>query len=89
MYNTPACFTMYVMGEYLKYTKKLGGVAYWADQSEKKSSLLYGTIDASNGFYNCPVEKAARSRMRLGASRARWTPILDDFMIYIILYIHF
>ena len=60
MYNTPACFTMYVMGEYLKYTKKVGGVAYWAEQSEKKSNLLYGTIDGSSGFYNCPVEKSAR-----------------------------
>eukprot|EP00435_Cladocopium_sp_Y103_P028290 s1561_g7.t1 len=55
MYNTPACFTMYVMGEYLKYTKKLGGVAYWAEQSDKKSGLLYGAIDGSNGFYNCPA----------------------------------
>merc|ERR1739846_255014 len=26
MYNTPACYTMYVMGEYLKYTKKVGGL---------------------------------------------------------------
>jgi phosphoserine aminotransferase len=51
---------MYVMGEYLKYTKKVGGVAHWAEQSDKKSSLLYGTIDSSNGFYNCPVEKTAR-----------------------------
>ena len=65
MYNTPACFTMYVMGEYLKYTKKLGGVTYWAEQSDKKSGLLYGTIDSSSGFYNCPVEKSARSRMNV------------------------
>ena len=48
------------MGEYLKYTKKVGGVAQWAEQSDKKSGLLYGTIDSSNGFYNCPVEKSAR-----------------------------
>lgn len=60
MYNTPACFTMYVMGEYLKYTKKVGGLAYWAEMSDKKSSLLYGAIDGSSGFYNCPVEKSAR-----------------------------
>lgn len=63
MYNTPACFTMYVMGEYLKYTKKVGGVAHWEEQSAKKAALLYDTIDGSDGFYACPVEKDARSRM--------------------------
>lgn len=65
MYNTPACFTMYVIGEYLKYTKKVGGLAYWAEQSDKKSGLLYGTIDSSSGFYNCPVEKTARQAMTM------------------------
>merc|ERR1719263_1317747 len=28
MYNTPAAFTWYVIGEYLKYTKKVGGVQH-------------------------------------------------------------
>merc|ERR1712136_389856 len=44
MYNTPACYTIYAMGEYLKYTKKVGGVQYWAEMSDKKSGLLYDTI---------------------------------------------
>jgi len=65
MYNTPACFTMYVMGEYLKYTKKMGGVAYWDEQSNKKSGMIFDTIDGSDGFYNCPVEKSCRSRMNI------------------------
>ncbi|CAK9043581.1 unnamed protein product [Durusdinium trenchii] len=83
MYNTPACFTMYVMGEYLKYTKKLGGLAYWAEQSDKKSGLLYGAIDGSNGFYNCPVEKTARSRMNVpftinGGDEALEKKFLDE-----------
>jgi len=65
MYNTPACFTWYVMGEYLKYTKKVGGIAHWDELSEKKSRALYGTIDGSDGFYACPVEKSARSRMNV------------------------
>ena len=79
MYNTPACFTMYVMGEYLKYTKKLGGVAYWAEQSDKKSGLLYGAIDGSNGFYNCPVEKSARSRMNLAVENVFGNPCAPLF----------
>jgi len=65
MYNTPACFTIYVMGEYLKYTKAKGGIAYWDEISEKKSGLLYDTIDASDGFYTAPVDKAYRSRMNV------------------------
>lgn len=65
MYNTPACFTLYVMGEYLKYTKKVGGVAHWEEQSAKKSGMLYGAIDDSDGFYQCPVEAGARSRMNV------------------------
>jgi len=65
MYNTPACFTWYVMGEYLKYTKKVGGVAHWEEQSAKKSSMIYDVIDGSDGFYACPVEKKSRSRMNV------------------------
>ncbi|CAE8625262.1 unnamed protein product [Polarella glacialis] len=65
MYNTPACFTMYAMAEYLKYTKKIGGVAYWAEQSDKKAGMLYGAIEGSDGFYQCPVAKDARSRMNV------------------------
>jgi len=65
MYNTPACFTIYAMGEYLKYTKRVGGVGHWDEQSNKKSGMLYSCIDDSDGFYKCPVEKSARSRMNI------------------------
>jgi len=65
MYNTPACYTIYAMGEYLKYTKKVGGVAHWEELSAKKSSMIYDVIDGSDGFYNGPVEKGCRSRMNI------------------------
>jgi len=65
MYNTPACFSLYVMGEYLKYTKKMGGITHWEEVSAKKSGLLYGTIDGSDCFYGCPIEKNSRSRMNV------------------------
>merc|ERR1712217_5982 len=83
MYNTPASFTLYVVGEYLKYTKKMGGIDYWSELSDKKSGLLYGTIDSSDGFYACPVEKSARSRMNvpftiLGGDEALEKKFMDE-----------
>jgi phosphoserine aminotransferase len=65
MYNTPPCWTIYATGEYLKYTKKMGGVAYWSEQSDKKSGMIYDVIDGSDGFFACPVEKKSRSRMNI------------------------
>jgi len=64
MYNTPACFAIYVMGVYLKYTKQKGGIQYWDDLSNKKSAMVYDTIDA-DPFYNGVVEKSVRSRMNV------------------------
>merc|ERR1711865_357089 len=83
MYNTPACFTIYVMGEYLKYTKAKGGVAYWEEQSAKKSGMIYDVIDSSDGFYKGPVDKDARSRMNLpfvidGGNEALEKKFLED-----------
>jgi len=63
MLNTPACYTWYMMGVYLKYTKEKGGLSYWDELADKKSRLLYDAIDNSNGFYTAPVAKDCRSRM--------------------------
>jgi len=65
MLNTPACYAMYMAGLYLEYMVKAGGVAHWDDMANKKSSMLYGTIDDSNGFYTAPVEQKSRSRMNV------------------------
>lgn len=65
MYNTPNCYGIYMIGLSLKYTKEKGGLAYWEEQSKKKSGLLYDTIDKSDGFYKCPVDKSCRSRMNV------------------------
>merc|ERR1711924_381849 len=83
MYNTPPCFTIYAMGEYLKYTKKAGGVAHWAELSDKKSGMLYDVIDGSDGFYGCPVDKSCRSRMNIpfvikGGNEALEKKFLDE-----------
>merc|ERR1712203_825564 len=65
MYNTPPCYAIYIMGLYLQYAKKNGGLARFDELAEKRANLLYGTIDNSDGFYACPVEKDCRSRMNV------------------------
>jgi phosphoserine aminotransferase len=49
----------------LKRLKKLGGVEAEAEKAEKKSSILYEAIKGSDGFYLCPVEEKARSKMNV------------------------
>ena len=83
MYNTPSCFSIYVMGLYLKYTKEKGGLQYWEDLSAKKSNLIYNLIDSSDGFYGAPVEKSCRSRMNIpfiidGGNEALEKKFLDE-----------
>lgn len=65
MYNTPACYSIYVTGVYLKYMKEKGGLSYWDEISDKKSKMLYDIIDGSDGFYSNPVEVESRSRMNI------------------------
>lgn len=65
MYNTPPTFAIYMAGLVFQWLKKNGGIAAMEKQNIAKAQLLYDAIDASNGFYNCPVNKADRSRMNV------------------------
>jgi phosphoserine aminotransferase len=65
MYNTPPTFGIYMAGLVFQWLKKNGGVAAMERVNIAKAELLYKTIDASNGFYVCPVAKADRSRMNV------------------------
>lgn len=42
-----------------------GGLAEIEKKNQKKAGILYDTIDESNGFYVCPVEKSVRSLMNV------------------------
>merc|ERR1712050_120940 len=53
------------MGLYLQYAKEHGGLQHFDALAEKRSTLLYNSIDNSDGFYSCPVEKGCRSRMNV------------------------
>jgi phosphoserine aminotransferase len=65
MYNTPPTFAIYMSGLVFQWLKKNGGVAAMEKTNIAKANLLYAAIDASNGFYHCPVNKADRSRMNV------------------------
>jgi phosphoserine aminotransferase len=65
MYNTPPTFGIYMAGLVFQWLKKNGGVAAMEKTNIAKAELLYATIDASNGFYQCPVNRADRSRMNV------------------------
>ncbi len=65
MYNTPPTYGIYMAGLVFQWLKKNGGIVAMEKTNIAKAKLLYGAIDASNGFYACPVNKADRSRMNV------------------------
>jgi phosphoserine aminotransferase len=65
MYNTPPTYGIYMSGLVFQWLKKNGGVAAMEKTNIAKANLLYAAIDASNGFYHCPVNEADRSRMNV------------------------
>lgn len=65
MYNTPPTYGMYMAGLVFQWLKKNGGVAQMERTNIAKAKLLYDSIDASSGFYHCPVAKSDRSRMNV------------------------
>ncbi len=65
MYNTPPTYGIYMAGLVFQWLKRNGGLAQMGQTNIRKANLLYQAIDASNGFYNCPVVKPDRSRMNV------------------------
>uniref|UniRef100_A0A2I2YUR3 phosphoserine transaminase n=1 Tax=Gorilla gorilla gorilla TaxID=9595 RepID=A0A2I2YUR3_GORGO len=65
LYNTPPCFSIYVMGLVLEWIKNNGGAAAMEKLSSIKSQMIYEIIDNSQGFYVCPVEPQNRSKMNI------------------------
>ena len=65
MYNTPPTYAIYMAGLVFQWLKKNGGVAAMEQTNIAKANLLYAAIDASNGFFHCPVNKVDRSRMNV------------------------
>ena len=64
MYNTPPCYTIYVLGKVLHWIEKNGGAEGMARRNKEKADLLYGYLDASD-FYHATAEKGSRSLMNV------------------------
>ncbi len=65
LFNTPPVFTVYVTGKVLRWMKDKGGLEVIEREAREKAGLVYGTIDASDGYYRCPVDDASRSHMNV------------------------
>ncbi len=64
MFNTPPCFSIYVVGEVLKWLKQKGGVEAMEKTNRIKAGLLYEAIDSSD-YYRGHAEKESRSLMNI------------------------
>ncbi len=65
MYNTPATFTIYMIGLVLKWIENYGGLAKIEQNNIVKAKYIYDAIDNSTGFYKGTVDTADRSLMNI------------------------
>ena len=64
MFNTPPCFSIYVVGLVLKWLKKMGGISAMEKLNKEKAGLLYQAIDNSD-FYRGHAKDDSRSLMNV------------------------
>lgn len=64
MYNTPPCYTIYVLGKVLHWIEKNGGAEGMAKRNKEKAEYLYNYLDNSD-FYYATAEKGSRSLMNV------------------------
>ena len=64
-FNTPATYPIYVTGLNVAHMLKNGGLAFYTDLAKKRSVLLYGCIDNSDGFYANRINKKYRSEINV------------------------
>jgi phosphoserine aminotransferase len=64
LYNTPPCYSIYIIGLVLKWLKKNGGLAKMHEVNLQKAKVLYDRLD-KNDFYRGTVDKDSRSLMNI------------------------
>jgi phosphoserine aminotransferase len=65
LYNTPPCFSIYIVGLVAKWLLDLGGLAEVAKRNQAKADVIYSVIDGEPGFFKGHAEKSSRSRMNI------------------------
>ncbi len=66
LFNTPPCFSVYILRNVLAYNKSIGGLEAIHKNNLKKGELLYGMIDKHPDFYKGYVQvKEDRSYMNV------------------------
>lgn len=65
LYNTPPCYSVYMVNLILRWLKKNGGVAAMYKRNLEKAKILYDTIDQSQGFYHGHADADSRSLMNI------------------------
>jgi phosphoserine aminotransferase len=63
--NTPPVFPIYMVGLVARHLIGLGGLEAVAAINDRKSALLYGTIDSSGGFFRAHARADSRSCMNV------------------------
>ncbi len=64
MYNTPPCYSIYMMGLVEKWLLELGGLSVMQEMNQRKAALLYDYLD-SQDYYIAPVKEGSRSMMNV------------------------
>ncbi|MEI8093404.1 MAG: 3-phosphoserine/phosphohydroxythreonine transaminase [Spirochaetales bacterium] len=64
MFNTPPCYSIYMVKLVLEWIKENGGTKALFAANKKKAEVLYNFLDTSKFFYS-PVTKADRSLMNV------------------------
>eukprot|EP00921_Rhytidocystis_pertsovi_P001449 GHVQ01002455.1.p1 GENE.GHVQ01002455.1~~GHVQ01002455.1.p1 ORF type:complete len:422 (-),score=51.18 GHVQ01002455.1:276-1541(-) len=77
MYNTPPCWTIYMIGLMAKYIKQKGGLRSIQELSEAKAKTLYDMIDNSDDYYSSPVKPQCRSNMNIPFRVGRCNELLE------------
>ncbi len=64
MYNTPPCYSIYMLGLVLQWIESTGGLEAMKERNERKAAILYDYLD-SQDFYKAPVKPECRSMMNV------------------------
>lgn len=65
LYNTPATFTIYIIGLVYKWLLNMGGLDEMYKRNLEKANILYDYLDSSDGFYKGTAASEDRSLMNV------------------------